>query len=114
MRRLQGFSGEEQAAKAAEAIAAKSPTAVKVALASLRRVKGLSLEKALEQEYRVGLRFLAGSDFREGIRAQVVDKDYSPRWQPATLAEVSDADVDSYFAPLGNRELILSEEHNNV
>ncbi|MCC3299966.1 enoyl-CoA hydratase/isomerase family protein [Arthrobacter sp. zg-Y895] len=114
LRRLQAFEGQAQAAKAAEAMAAKSPTAVKVALESLRRVKGLSLEEALEQEYRVGLRFLAGTDFREGIRAQVVDKDYSPRWQPATLAEVSDDDVESYFAPLGNRELILSKEHNNV
>ncbi|MCQ1999209.1 enoyl-CoA hydratase/isomerase family protein [Arthrobacter zhaoxinii] len=116
VRRLRAFDGQgrEEAAKAAEAIAAKSPTAVKVALESLRRVKGLTLEKALEQEYRVGLRFLAGSDFREGIRAQVVDKDYSPRWQPATLAEVSDEDVESYFAPLGNRELRLSKEHNNV
>ena len=63
---------------------AKSPTAVKVALASLRRVRDLSLEEALEQEYRVGLRFLAGPDFREGIRAQVVDKDRNPHWQPAT------------------------------
>ncbi|MCQ1955019.1 enoyl-CoA hydratase/isomerase family protein [Arthrobacter sp. zg-Y826] len=116
VRRLRAFDGpaQEEAAKAAEAIAAKSPTAVKVTLESLRRVKGLSLEKALEQEYRVGLRFVAGPDFREGIRAQVVDKDFAPNWQPATLAEVSDEDVESYFAPLGDRELILSKEHNNV
>ncbi len=53
----------------------------------------------------MGLRFLAGPDFREGIRAQVVDKDRNPHWQPATLAEVSRDDVESYFAPLGDREL---------
>jgi len=112
LRRLRAAGGE--AADAADTIEGKSPTAVKVALASLRRVRDLSLEEALEQEYRVGLRFLAGPDFREGIRAQVVDKDRDPRWQPASLAEVSRDDVESYFAPLGDRELKLSKERDNV
>ncbi len=112
LRRLRLAGGE--AAEAADTIAAKSPTAVKVALASLRRVRGLGLAEALEQEYRVGLRFLAGPDFREGIRAQVVDKDRTPHWQPASLAEVGRGDVESYFAPLGERELKLSKERDNV
>ena len=111
LRRLRTVGGE--AAGAAETIEAKSPTAVKVALESLRRVRGLSLEQALEQEYRVGLHFLAGPDFREGIRAQVVDKDRNPRWKPATLAEVTPADVAAYFAPLGGRELKLSPKEKN-
>ena len=111
LRRLRTAGGE--AAGAAGTIEAKSPTAVKVALESLRRVRGLSLEQALEQEYRVGLHFLAGPDFREGIRAQVVDKDRNPHWKPATLAEVTRADVAAYFAPLGERELKLSPKEKN-
>ena len=98
----------DEAVAAADTIEAKSPTSVKVALESLRRVRGLSLEEALDQEYRVGLRCLAGPDFREGIRAQVVDKDRNPQWKPPTLAEVREADVEGYFAPLGERELGLS------
>jgi len=112
LRALAGPSAGE-AAGAADTIAAKSPTAVKVTLASLRRVHGLTLAQVLEQEYRVGLRFLAGPDFREGIRAQVVDKDRAPRWQPASLAEVSEHDVEAYFAPLGGRELRLASRDNN-
>ncbi len=112
LRRLRTVGGE--ASDVADTIEAKSPTAVKVALESLRRVRGLNLEEALEQEYRVGLRFLAGSDFREGIRAQVVDKDRTPHWQPPSLAEVSRTDVESYFAPLGDRELKLAKERDNV
>lgn len=112
VRRLRAVGGE--ASDAADTVEAKSPTAVKVALESLRRVRGLGLEEALEQEYRVGLRFLAGPDFREGIRAQVVDKDRNPHWRPATLAEVSRGDVESYFAPLGEGELMLTKERNNV
>ncbi|MFJ4210827.1 enoyl-CoA hydratase/isomerase family protein [Paenarthrobacter sp. NPDC089675] len=104
--RLRAAGGE--AAAAAGTIEAKSPTSVKVTLESLRRVRGLSLEEALDQEYRVGLRCLSGPDFREGIRAQVVDKDRNPQWKPATLAEVTESDVESYFAPLGERELGLS------
>ena len=111
LRLLRTAGGE--AAGAADTIEAKSPTAVKVALESLRRVRGLNLEQALEQEYRVGLRFLAGPDFREGIRAQVVDKDRNPRWKPATLAEVTPEDVAAYFAPLGGRELKLSPKEKN-
>ena len=83
---------------------------MKVTLESLRRVAGLSLEEALAQEYRVGLRFLAGPDFREGIRAQVVDKDRTPRWKPPTLAEVRPGQVERFFAPLGDRELDLGRE----
>ncbi|MBU8865078.1 enoyl-CoA hydratase/isomerase family protein [Paenarthrobacter aromaticivorans] len=97
-----------EAATAADTIEAKSPTSVKVTLASLRRVRGMSLEEALDQEYRVGLRCLAGPDFREGIRAQVVDKDRNPQWKPPTLAEVRESDVEGYFAPLGERELGLA------
>jgi enoyl-CoA hydratase len=115
--RTVGGKAAREAAAAADTIEAKSPTAVKVALESLRRVRGLgadqALKRALEQEYRVGLHFLAGPDFREGIRAQVVDKDRNPRWKPATLAEVTREDVEAYFAPLGERELKLSPQEKN-
>ncbi|MHC6219042.1 enoyl-CoA hydratase/isomerase family protein [Arthrobacter sp. MMS24-S77] len=113
VRSLRAAGGE--AAAAADTIEAKSPTAVKVTLESLRRVRGLSLDEALEQEYRVGMRCLTGPDFREGIRAQVVDKDRNPQWKPASLAEVTQAAVDGFFAPLGDRELKLhSKESDHV
>ena len=48
-----------------------------------------------------------GHDFYEGVRAVIIDKDNKPRWQPATLAEVNDAEVERHFAPLGAAELAL-------
>ena len=86
-----------------------SPTSVAVALEALRRSAGLAtLEQVLDQEYRVGLRMLAGADMREGIRAQVIDKDRTPHWRPPTLEQVDRADVLTYFEPLGERELGLA------
>lgn len=101
--------GGSAAKEAAESLLAKSPTSLKVTLASLRGARRLGpLENVLEQEYRVSCAALGGPDFVEGIRAQVIDKDGSPRWTPPTLAEVTDADVDRFFAPLGERELGLA------
>ena len=37
----------------------------------------------------------------------MVDKDRNPQWSPATLAEVTDARVDDFFADLGELELGL-------
>ena len=100
--------GNDEARKSVETLAGKSPTALKLTLASLRRARNLAtLEQALEQEYRVGLHLLESRDFPEGIRAQVIDKDRAPAWSPATLAEVSQAAVEAAFAPLGERELKL-------
>lgn len=93
-------SGVPAAKEAAQQLLANSPTAVKAALALLRRARGLdSLEAALVQEYRVCCGALAGPDLVEGIRAQVVDKDRDPHWRPATLAGVSDAAVAALFEP---------------
>ncbi|WP_411104577.1 enoyl-CoA hydratase/isomerase family protein [Streptomyces sp. cmx-4-9] len=103
--------GDPAAKETAETILAKSPTALKVTLAALRRAGApRTLERVLAQEFRVSCRALGRPDLVEGIRAQVVDKDRRPRWSPAELAAVTDAEVERYFAPLGaGRELVFGE-----
>ncbi|MFD9130486.1 enoyl-CoA hydratase/isomerase family protein [Kitasatospora sp. NPDC059571] len=91
-------AGEPEAKEAAEEIRAKSPTALKVTLAALCRARTHgSLAETLEQEYLISCAALESHDLVEGIRAQVVDKDRNPRWRPASLAEVGEADVARYF-----------------
>lgn len=86
---------------AANLIASRSPTALAVTLAAVRRAATLdSLEDVLAQEYRVSSASLRSHDLVEGIRAQLVDKDRNPRWSPASLAAVSTADVETYFQPV--------------
>ncbi|MGQ4361091.1 enoyl-CoA hydratase/isomerase family protein [Streptomyces sp. SAS_272] len=108
VRRLRAH-GDPAAVETAETLLTRSPTALKVTLAALHRARRLgSLEDALNQEYRVSCAALACPDLVEGVRAQIVDKDRSPRWSPATLAEVAAADVERFFTPLGTRELGLA------
>jgi enoyl-CoA hydratase len=101
--------GDAAAKETAETLLAKSPTALKVTLTALRRARRLGpLERVLEQEYRVSCAALSAPDLVEGIRAQVIDKDRDPCWSPRTLGEVTGADVERFFAPLGERELGLA------
>jgi enoyl-CoA hydratase len=84
---------------AANVIAGRSPIALSVALEAVRRAAGLdTLKDALVQEYRVSCAAVRSHDFVEGIRAQLVDKDRNPKWRPASLPDITAADVETYFA----------------
>lgn len=90
---------------AADLIATRSPISLSVALQAVRRAAKLeTLEDVLRQEYRTSCGSSRSHDFIEGIRAQVIDKDRNPKWSPASLAAVTTADVEAYFAP-ADREL---------
>lgn len=95
------------AAKTLETILGRSPTSLFVAWREIDAGRGLSIEDCMRMEFRILNRMLAGHDFYEGIRAALVDKDRRPRWQPARIEDVSEAEIDAYFAPLGDQELAL-------
>ena len=86
-------------------LAAKSPTSLKLAFRQLSAGATLDFEAVLVMEYRLSQFCMAGHDFFEGVRAVVIDKDNAPRWRPATLAEVTEAEIDRAFRPLGDRDL---------
>jgi enoyl-CoA hydratase len=85
-----------------------SPTSLKVTHRHVRLVKELDLGATLAQDYRLACRFMDGHDFYEGVRAALIDRDQSPRWQPDRLADVSEAAVARYFEPLDGAELQLA------
>jgi enoyl-CoA hydratase len=60
----------------------------------------MTLDQVLDQDLRVSTHFLQHPDFAEGIRARIIDKDRSPRWQPASLDDVHPSTVASFFAPI--------------
>lgn len=81
---------EDAAHAAADTLEELSPTALTVTLAAIRRARELpDLRAALAQEYGLVMWFAhTQPDLPEGVRAQLIDKDRAPRWQPATLAEL--------------------------
>lgn len=81
-------------------LAEMSPTAVAVTLRALRRARDMSLAEVLQQDLMLSVRFAGHPDFPEGIRAQIIDKDRSPRWSPRSLNDVIPGDIDAFFAPL--------------
>ncbi|HEV2649891.1 MAG TPA: enoyl-CoA hydratase/isomerase family protein, partial [Rhizomicrobium sp.] len=95
------------AADTAKVIRTKSPTATKLALRQIREGRALDFDACMRMEYRMVNRVIAGHDFYEGVRATIIDKDGAPNWRPRSISQVSDADIDAYFAPLGEKELPL-------
>ena len=106
----EGASGGPDAAFAAATAAnirTKSPTSLKLALAQLRAGRSLAFDACMQTEFRIVSRIIHGHDFYEGVRAVIIDKNNAPRWQSASLAEVSLAEVERHFAPLATGELVL-------
>jgi enoyl-CoA hydratase len=103
-------SGDDWAVEQAATLRTKSPETVKVALRQVREgAKMETFEDNMRMEYRIGWRKVQSHDFLEGVRAVIIDKDNDPKWQPATLEGVSEADVAAYFEPLGADELTFGD-----
>ncbi|XP_021281271.1 3-hydroxyisobutyryl-CoA hydrolase-like protein 1, mitochondrial isoform X4 [Herrania umbratica] len=84
-----------------------SPLSLKVSLRSIREGRFQTLDQCLAREYRMTLQAISkqiSSDFCEGVRARMVDKDLAPKWAPSSLEKVSNDMVDQYFAPLSESE----------
>ncbi len=71
--------------------------------------KAQTMQDVLKLEYRFTYRSMSDGDFIEGIRAQIIDKDRKPKWQPATLEELTQDRIDLMLASLGANELTFEE-----
>lgn len=83
-----------------KALGSFSPMSLRVTFAHLTRARGQKLADVLKTEFRLSQHFMAGHDFFEGVRAQLIDKDHAPKWRPADLASVTPAMVEACFAPV--------------
>lgn len=90
----------EWALKTADLLATRSPLAMAVTLEMLRRGRHLSLEDCFAMELHLDRQWFEHGDLIEGVRALIIDKDKQPRWNPATVAELSRSRVDQFFEGL--------------
>ena len=104
---VSGGVDADWAKQTAAVIRTKSPLSLKLALAQVRRGRSWDFDTCMRTEFRIVSRIIHGHDFYEGVRAVIVDKDNTPCWRPATLPDVSEADVERHFVPLEIDELVL-------
>jgi enoyl-CoA hydratase len=98
--------GSELARSTLKTLNEKSPRGMVVTLKLLRLARASSsLEECLVREYRAALQVFASDDFREGVRAAVIDKDRNPKWSPPRIEDVTPEMVAPYFAEIGADEL---------
>jgi enoyl-CoA hydratase len=98
--------GSELAQATLKTLNEKSPRGMVVTLKLLRLARrASSLEQCLVREYRAALEVFRSDDFREGVRAAVIDKDRNPKWSPGRIEDVTAEMVAPYFAEIGADEL---------
>ncbi len=84
-----------------QALRRASPLSLKVAFRQLRAARELpSFADNMAMEYRIACRMVSLPDFREGVRAALIDKDNAPRWSADSISDVQDEQVDAIFAEL--------------
>ncbi len=102
--------GSELAQATLRTLFEKSPRGMVVTLKLLRLARNSSsLEECLMREYRAALEVFRSDDFREGVRAAVIDKDRNPKWSPAKIEDVTPAMIAPYFAEIGADELMFDQ-----
>ena len=100
-------ASEEFPAGVLKTLSRMSPTSMKLTLEQLKRGHELDFDENMKMEFRMVRRVMERHDFFEGVRAQIIEKDRNPNWQPTDITDVSDDDIAQYFEPLGDEELML-------
>ena len=103
--------GGDFAQDAMKRLSRNSPLSMAVAVEMIHRLRGpgADIRRALELEYRFTYRAMEYGDFLEGVRAAVIDKDRSPKWQHDLAAPPSLA-VTRMLMPLGADKLTFDNE----
>jgi enoyl-CoA hydratase len=88
-------------------LSSRSPTALALTFRLMREGRQKDFEDCIRMEWNIVSRMDERSDFAEGIRALIVEKDNKPRWNPPRLEMVRAETIDRYFAPAEGAALDL-------
>jgi 3-hydroxyisobutyryl-CoA hydrolase len=94
------------ASKTIKTIRERSPIGVAVTLRSLRLGRDWDIAQAFQNEHEIARVFMRHSDFTTGVKARLVERSKErPSWAPNTLEDVTESDVDQFFAGINRQGL---------
>jgi 3-hydroxyisobutyryl-CoA hydrolase len=102
--------GSEWAMSTLKLISKMSPASLKITLRQLQLGKTMSLRECLQMEFRLAAHCCMDSDFKEGVRALLIDKDQQPKWKHETIEKVTQEYVNKFFAPLPDNDELTFEQ----
>lgn len=83
----------------------KSPLSLAVTFRQMQEGLKRDFDACMQLEFRLALHMAPAPDFLEGVRAVIIDKDNTPRWQPARWEDLEPAAVERVFGPTAHGEL---------
>lgn len=97
---IEALAGHEDPwlARAAKTYQAGCPATARLTWILWRCARQLSLADVFRMEWGVAIECIARGTFQEGIRAVLIDKDRSPKWDPPTLAQTAGQWSEPYFS----------------
>jgi enoyl-CoA hydratase/carnithine racemase len=86
------------ARETASLMRSRSPTLLSVTLRQLQRGAKMTLADCFRMELGMAAYAFEQGDFLEGVRAVLIDKDNTPRWQPSRIEDVTEPMIEAFFA----------------
>ncbi|EJC6992764.1 enoyl-CoA hydratase/isomerase family protein [Vibrio parahaemolyticus] len=85
-----------------------SPLSLNITYQQLTQYQKLSLKACFDMEFNLTLRCGLEGDFREGVRALIIDKANQPNWIHSSVSEVTPQVLERFFAPIDSLEYPLT------
>ena len=83
--------------KTRKMLAHMSPLSLAVVFEQIRRGANMDVREVFQMEYGISQGYMHHTEFFEGVRALLVDKDKNPRWKHASVNEITPAEVEYFF-----------------